>query len=128
MISSFISFIINTILYVHVRMNPSHDIPEWITIEYFAFLYAILLGIALFLTPFPSIKNYNLAFLLRMVKSFCLTAVIILPYYYYLFTVNEVFSYYLMDNEFLEKETTISIAFAALLFAIFFHSGKQKKY
>ncbi len=127
-ISSFISVVINNILYIHVRMNPSQDIPEWITIEYFAFIYAILLGIAIFLTPFPSIRNYNLAFLLRIIKSFCLTAVIILPYYYYLFTVNEVYSYYLLDNEFLEKGKAISIIFAALLFAVFFYSEKQKKY
>ena len=78
-ISFFISVVINNILYIHVRMNPSQDIPEWITIEYFAFIYAILLGIAIFLTPFPSIRNYNLAFLLRIIKSFCLTATIILP-------------------------------------------------
>ena len=96
-------------------------------IEYFAFVYFLLLFTVLFLIPFPSVRNRNLSFLLRIMKSFCLTVSLVLPYYYYIFLINEAYSYYFLDNEFMETREAISIIFAALLFATFFHWENTKE-
>ena len=85
-ISFFISVVINNILYIHVRMNPSQDIPEWITIEYFAFIYAILLGIAIFLTPISFNKELQPCFSSPHNKELLLnrshhTSLLLLPFH-----------------------------------------------
>ena len=66
-ISLIVAFVLGDALYIQVRLN-SNDAVEWIKIEYFVGLYALILGIAVFLTPLPKIKNYNVitAFLLLM--------------------------------------------------------------
>jgi len=125
-LSLFISLAIGDILYINLRMNPDYDASEWIKIEYFEFLYFMLIGTILFLTPFPSVKNYKLSFLLRITKSFCLAASLILPYYYYIFTVKEAYGSYLSGNEFMETRKALSIIFASLLFAAFFHWENKK--
>jgi len=124
-ISLIVAFVLGDALYIQVRLN-SNDAVEWIKIEYFVGLYALILGIAVFLTPFPKIKNYNLAFLLRIFKNLCIVAIIFLPYYYCIFVVNEVYSG-LVDENFMENRTAFTIIFSALLFAILFHF-EQKKY
>ena len=126
-LSLFISWVISDILYINIRQNPGYDIPEWIKIEYFAFVYFLLIFTVLFLIPFPSVRNRNLSFLLRIMKSFCLTVSLVLPYYYYIFIINEAYSYYFLDNEFMETREAISIIFAALLFATFFHWENTKE-
>lgn len=121
-ISLIVAFVLGDALYIQVRLN-SNDAVEWIKIEYFVGLYVLILGIAVFLTPFPKIKNYNLAFLLRIFKNLCIVAIIFL---HCIFVVNEVYSG-LVDENFMENRTAFTIIFSALLFAILFHF-EQKKY
>jgi hypothetical protein len=127
-IAFFISFVIGDVLYIHVRLNPDYDVGEWITIEYFMGLYALLLGTALFLTPFPSIKNFKLAFFLKVIKNLCIVAAILLPYHYYIFTIYNIYGSYYICNDFMESRNAMTIIFAALLFAALFHFEMQKKY